>query len=210
LKEEKKEQKKDRRRRRRSRRRIEGGGRGRGAEGLELESLVVAMETPQSHSTKKKKEKTKEQSKVQTEVVLDFLPTQAGHASPFIGYFPSGFDPDQYRGKDWAKDPSSAKNGGEEEAGEASLEARGYQNTEKYKTRQHQLIVTPSGSGVDFVGSNFYGEGAVWQPGNYALAVYNKDSGTLQLLPIAGSKVTCIAISSGISGDVLDRFHDVP
>lgn len=151
------------------------------------------METPQSHSKRKKKEKTKEQS----QVVLDFLPTKAGHSSPFVGYFPSGFDPDQYRGKEWAKDPSAAKNGGrtEEEEGEACLEARGYQNTEKYKTRQHQLIVTPSGSGVDFVGSNFYGEGAVWQPGNYALAVYNKDSGTLQLLPISGSKVTCIAIS---------------
>lgn len=130
-----------------------------------------ASQSPQ-HSQRKKKRK-------KTDVVLDFVPAREGHSCPFVGYFPSGFDPDQYKG-------DTTEDGDQQEA---CLKVTAYQNTEKYKGRQHQLVVTPPDGNVDFVGTNYLGEGAMWQPGNYALGVFNKDSHTLQLLPIAGTKV---------------------
>ena len=160
------------------------------------------MESPQSLKKKSKKKKKKDKdNKHKTEVTLDFIPAKEGHSCPFVGYFPSGFDPDQYKGKKHNKNPFKKKDNDidkeeeEEEEEETRLQVRGYQNMEKYKSRQHQLVVTPSDGGVDFVGSNFYGEGAVWQPGNYALGVFNKDTQTLQLMPIAGSKVGHIYLS---------------
>ncbi|MCO5577460.1 hypothetical protein L7F22_031292 [Adiantum nelumboides] len=132
-------------------------------------------ETPHSpqHSRKKKKRK-------KADVSFEFVPAKEGLACPFVGYFPSGFDPLQCKQEHETQSKP-------EEAGR--LEVSAYQNTEKYKTRQHQLVVTPPDAAVDFVGTNYLGEGAMWQPGNYALGVFNKESLTLQLLPLSGTKV---------------------
>eukprot|EP00250_Pteridium_aquilinum_P015668 c22690_g1_i1 orf=156-1583(+) len=133
--------------------------------------MAEASHSP-PHSRKKKKRK-------KTDVSLDFVPAKEGHACPFVGYFPSGFDPMLCRQGQEAQGPQEA----------GSLKVSAYQNTEKFKTRQHQLVVSPPDVNVEFVGTNYLGEGAMWQPGKYALGVFDKDSLTLQLLPLSGTKV---------------------
>lgn len=133
-------------------------------------------ETPEarvrhSHHRKKKRRKL--------DVVMDFLPSQDALSCPFVGYFPSGFDPTQYDARPLSKNGHL----------ETGLNVSAYQNTERYKTKQYQLVVTPPHGSVDFVGTNYLGEGAMWQPGNYALGVFDKESQTLKLVPLGGTKV---------------------
>ncbi|KAI5068500.1 hypothetical protein GOP47_0016845 [Adiantum capillus-veneris] len=132
-------------------------------------------EAPHSpnHSRKRKKRK-------KMDVSLDFVPAKEGHACPFVGYFPSGFDPLQFKQEHETQS---------EQEDPGRLKVSAYQNTEKYKTRQHQVVVTPPDTTLDFVGTNYLGEGAMWQPGNYVLGVFDKESLTLQLLPLSGTKV---------------------
>ncbi|KAH7278983.1 hypothetical protein KP509_38G068000 [Ceratopteris richardii] len=131
------------------------------------------MEENHRHSRKKKKRN-------RLDVSLEFVPPKEGHTGPFVGYFPSGFDPMHFKQELSQSEPTEM----------SDLKVLAYQNTEKYKTRQHQLVVnSPDGGTVDFVGTNYLGEGALWQPGNYALGIFDKDSQTLQLLPVSGTKV---------------------
>eukprot|EP00850_Spirogloea_muscicola_P010074 SM000058S18504 [mRNA] locus=s58:194614:197149:- [translate_table: standard] len=68
------------------------------------------------------------------------------------------------------------------------------------KSRRHVLVAKvaePSGGdggggagdGVDYVGSNFRGDAAQWQPCQLALAAFDAQRRTLDLLPLAGDKV---------------------
>eukprot|EP01018_Ginkgo_biloba_P032135 Gb_37524 [translate_table: standard] len=115
-------------------------------------------------SSKKKKRK-------RTEVQTEFVEPQNGFGCPFVGYFPSGYNP--------------LKNG-EDDSG---LEVTAYQNTNKFKTKQLQVVARPKEANVDFVGTNFSGEGALWQPCNYLMGVFDKETKTLKLLPISGGKI---------------------
>eukprot|EP00249_Psilotum_nudum_P011723 c23346_g1_i1 orf=74-1456(+) len=111
--------------------------------------------------------------KKRLEVEMDFEPLTDGSSSPFVGYFPCGFNP-------LTQDNC-----------QASVEVRAYQNTNRYKARQYQVVAQAlrEEDGVDFVGTNYTGEAAVWQPVNYALGVFDKENKALKLVPLSGGKI---------------------
>lgn len=121
------------------------------------------MESRAQSSKKRKRKRTL----VQTE----YVQPQSGFGCPFVGYFPSGYDPLK------SGDASS------------SLEVGVYQNTRKFKTKQLQLVATPKEASVDFVGTNYSGENSQWQPCNYLMGVFDKETSTLKLVPISGAKI---------------------
>jgi DNA-directed RNA polymerase I subunit RPA49 len=95
---------------------------------------------------------------------------QPNTALPLVGYFPSGYDP---------LNPETNKN---------PPKVRVYKH--KQKEKRMQLVVTPTGSSnVDFVGTNYLGEGQAPQICKYALGVLDKDTGVLKIVPIAANKI---------------------
>lgn len=88
--------------------------------------------------------------------------------SPFIAYFPSGFDPDNYSG---------------------STRFQVYRN--KNMNKRLQLVVKPADSSVEFVGTNYSGEATAGNRAMYALGVFDNNAQTLKIVPIAGNKVNC-------------------
>uniref|UniRef100_A0A0D6QTE5 DNA-directed RNA polymerase I subunit rpa49 n=1 Tax=Araucaria cunninghamii TaxID=56994 RepID=A0A0D6QTE5_ARACU len=142
------------------------------------------METAEQ-STKKRKRK-------KVEVQSDYIPPQNGYLCPFVGYFPSGYDP--------------VKGGSEP----PSLEVSAYQNTSKFRSKQLQIVATPKQASVDFVGTNHTGEGAAWQPCNYLMGVFDKEIKTLKLVPISGGRVFRMearvrGVDYGVAEDVEDN-----
>lgn len=108
------------------------------------------------------------------DVRMDYVPSKEGRARPFVAYFPTGFDP-----------LGEADHG---DAAAALSSVKVYQGVDKLKAKQTQLVASTHGQ-VDFVGLNYAGEAAAWQPCSYALGVYDKEKGTLQLVPLAGEKI---------------------
>lgn len=111
-------------------------------------------------------------------VETEFVEPQSGFGCPFVGYFPSGYDPLK---NTHLKSSSSCSS--------PSVEVSAYQNTTKYKTKQLQLVAKAKEASVDFVGTNYSGEGGMWQPCNYLMGVFDKESKTLKLIPISGGRV---------------------
>jgi len=133
------------------------------------------------HHKKKKKKSTTTVAKPVQDVKMDYVPSRDGLARPFVAYFPTGFD------------PISEADHGDGAAALASVKA--YQGVEKLKAKQTQLVASTH-SQVDFVGMNYAGEAAAWQPCSYALGVYDKEKCTLQLVPLAGEKVAYFSFFS--------------
>lgn len=125
---------------------------------------------------KKKKKKTKEKKEKEeapeVQATIQVLQDHSDRAPPLVGYFPSGFDPEE-----------SARTGES-----SSTRVRVLRNMEKPK--RLQVVVTPPGSKVDFVGTNYSGEAEAGQQHcNYALGVLDKETQTLKIVPIASNKV---------------------
>ncbi|KAF5931814.1 hypothetical protein HYC85_027985 [Camellia sinensis] len=89
--------------------------------------------------------------------------------APLVGYFPSGFDP--------LKEESSTQE-------QPKVRVFRHEN----RTKRLQLVVSPNGSQVNFVGTNYSGEATAPQLCNYALGVLDKESQTLKIVPIASNK----------------------
>lgn len=117
---------------------------------------------------KAKKKKKKEPPPVQAKVQI--LRDHPERIPPIVGYFPSGFDPQK-----------------NSESGSGSTSIRVYRNMRQ--TKRLQLVVSPNGSPVDFVGTNYSGEAAAGQRCMYALGVFDKETQTLKVVPIAANKV---------------------
>ncbi|KAK9142158.1 hypothetical protein Syun_011558 [Stephania yunnanensis] len=97
---------------------------------------------------------------------MEIVPENPEKVAPLVGYFPSGFDPQK------SKD---------------EIVVRVFRN--KTKQNRMQLVVSPNGSKVDFVGSNHSGEAAAVQVCTYALGVLDKETHTLKIVPIASNKI---------------------
>lgn len=136
------------------------------------------------HHKKKKKKTTTEAKQPAQDVKMDYVPSRDGHARPFVTYFPTGFDP-----------VGEADHG---DAAAALSSMKAYQGADKLKAKQTQLVASTHGK-VDFVGMNYAGEAAAWQPCSYALGVYDKEKCTLQLVPIAGEKVAYFSFRCAIA-----------
>ncbi|XP_074583904.1 uncharacterized protein LOC141839939 [Curcuma longa] len=100
-------------------------------------------------------------------VAMEGVSEAADRAAPIIGYFPSGFDPHSY--------------------------ANGDPNIKVFRNKRRpnrlELVVSPNGSSVEFVGRSYAGEAAVPQICNYAVGVLDKESQTLKIVPIASNKI---------------------
>lgn len=130
-----------------------------------MHNKIIEMESVASEKRRKKK---------RVETKMDYVPRMDGFGNPYVAFFPSGFDPLQ-------------KTENEEEGG-ARAEAVAYRNP-KPMSRQQELVVQTQ-EDVDFVGSNYLGEAAGWQPCDYLLGVFDKTKGYLKLMSLAGEKVS--------------------
>ncbi|XP_028779119.1 DNA-directed RNA polymerase I subunit rpa49 [Neltuma alba] len=122
--------------------------------------------------TKKAKKKKKERPPVQAKVqVVNDRPERI---PPIVGYFPSGFDPQKNLDDD-------------SESGMGSTNIKIYRN--KKMPKRLQLVVSSNGSPVDFVGTSYSGEATAGQKCMYALGVFDKETHTLKVVPIAANKI---------------------
>lgn len=128
----------------------------------------LKMETSKEQKKRKKRESL--------EVKMDYVPSKEGRGRPFVSYFPTGFDPVR----------AATAN-----AESRLTEIKAYQGVEKLRAKQTQLVASTQGQ-VDFVGLNYTGEAAMWNPCSYALGVFDKEKGTLKLVPLAGEKVLVV------------------
>jgi DNA-directed RNA polymerase I subunit RPA49 len=138
-------------------------------------------ETPRKEHRKKKKKRRET-----VEVKMDYVPGTEGDFRPFVSYFPTGFDP-------VAKSEGVAA-AGEESTGLADI--RVYRGSDRLKAKQHQLVMATSQGQVDFVGMNYTAEAAAWQPCSYFIGVFDKEKGSLKLVPLGGEKVPTLLLLS--------------
>lgn len=132
-----------------------------------MANLETAMAEP-AQSAKKSKHKKKNNKPAQ--VTIQVLQDRPERAPPIVGYFPSGFDP---------------TNG----VSDRPIGARVFRH--KDKPKRLQIVVSPSYSKVDFVGTNYSGEAEAGQQHcNYAIGVLDKETQTLKIVPIASNKVS--------------------
>ncbi|WJX26656.1 hypothetical protein P8452_15552 [Trifolium repens] len=87
---------------------------------------------------------------------------------PFVGYFPSGFDP--------VKQSSS---------GSTAIQV--YRN--KHMHKRTELVVCPTGCSVEFVGTSYVGEASAGHRSMYALGVFDKEAQTLKVMHIGANKI---------------------
>lgn len=111
-------------------------------------------------------------------VRMQLLREQPNKIPPIVGYFPSGYNPckDQKKQLDGHDNNDPPK-------------IKVYRNKLANKMNRLQVVVSPSGSDLEFVGSNYTGEAATPQLCCYSLGVFDKKTQTLKVIPIASNKV---------------------
>ncbi|ESQ48600.1 hypothetical protein EUTSA_v10020760mg [Eutrema salsugineum] len=136
------------------------------------------FKTPQA-SEKKKKMKKKKKTTSETEnhdegetmeINVKEISEKPDRVPPIVAYFASGYDP--------------CAQSGERESPTVTV----YRNKLESKKRL-QVVVSPPGKSVEFVGSNYTGEQAARQTCVYKLGVLDKETQTLRILPIAHNKI---------------------
>ncbi|KAL6996295.1 hypothetical protein U1Q18_006428 [Sarracenia purpurea var. burkii] len=140
--------------------------------------MAVEEEKPETavEEEKRKKKNKKKKKKEKIRVKIETFSEHPDKISPLVGYFPSGFDP--LRDRD---------DGDGEEPPPPQPMVRVFRHEKR--TNRLQLVVTPNGSQVDFVGTNYSGEATAPQLCTYALGVLDKESQTLKIVPIASNKI---------------------
>lgn len=128
-----------------------------------------------SETKSRRKDDEKKQKKKRLHVEMESVAESKNKIAPFVGYFPSGFDPLKH---------CKLENG---EVGAEDPEIRVFRN-EKFQSRL-QLVVSPKGSNVDFVGSSHSGEAAAPQVCTYAVGILDKEKQSLKIVPITANKV---------------------
>lgn len=132
---------------------------------MELEEPETSEQTLCQTATKRRK------GKKRIDVKLDVIHENPEKIPPIVGYFPSGFDPIKSQDDESHRSPT----------------VRVFRN--KAKASRLQLVVSPSASKVDFIGTSYSGEATAAQVCTYALGVLDKDTQTLKIVPIASNKV---------------------
>lgn len=125
------------------------------------------VEGKMGESIKKKSKKKKKETHT---VTMETIAENPNNISPMVGYFPSGYD------------PLRNTNDGVEE-----LSTKLYRNVRR--NNRLQVVVSPYGSQVDFVGTNYSGEATSAQLCTYSLGILDKETQTLKIVPIAANKV---------------------
>ncbi|KAI7757865.1 hypothetical protein M8C21_026783 [Ambrosia artemisiifolia] len=132
------------------------------------ENDVVMPEQPSKKKHKTKKTHNRQEEKI--EVQIQTIKPKPDKSLPLIGYFPSGYDPDNHQ----------------------RVEEQPTIKLFKHVQRHNrlELSVTPSQSSmVKFVGMNYKGESAAPQMCSYALGVLDKKTNTLKIVQIEANKI---------------------
>lgn len=132
--------------------------------------------------------KTKKKKKKKHTVTMESLAENPNNISPIVGYFPSGYDPLR-----------NNNNRGVEE-----VTTKLYRNVKR--NNRLQLVVSPNGSQVDFVGTNYSGEATSAQLCTYSLGLLDKETQTLKIVPIAANKI--IRLEPRVRGSELPETED--
>ncbi|XP_007039490.2 PREDICTED: DNA-directed RNA polymerase I subunit rpa49 [Theobroma cacao] len=163
------------------------------------------QEPPSTKSRSKKSKKRNREGKLQQpiepmsqnlgakkenfQVKIQLFQDQPNKIPPLVAYFPSGYNPCK-------TDPQTRQEEEEEEEEEEGPDNKSnqprvkvYRNMAQRKTNRLQVVVSPSGSNVDFVGSNYSGEAAAAQVCKYSLGVLDRETRTLKIIPIASNKI---------------------
>ncbi|KAE8671919.1 hypothetical protein F3Y22_tig00111877pilonHSYRG00052 [Hibiscus syriacus] len=82
---------------------------------------------------------------------------------PLLAYFPSGYNPCKTQ---------------QEEGGANEPKVYVFRNMAQRKSNRLQVVVSPGGSNIDFVGSSYTGEAATAQVCKYSLGVLDKEADT--------------------------------
>lgn len=182
--------------------------------GMELDSShLLVSESPQTATKKSKKKRKREKERddgaaaaqLQNEptineqprldVKLELVNNQVDKTPPVVGYFPSGYNPHKTNDINDAQEPilplaapPSVKL--YRNAQRAKVEKSSSEKNEKGRTSERlELVVSPNGSNVEFVGNSYKGEAMAAQLCTYALGVLDKATQTLKIMPIAGNKI---------------------
>ncbi|OVA10366.1 RNA polymerase I associated factor [Macleaya cordata] len=122
-------------------------------------------------SEKKKKKSKKNKKRKRIEVKMEIVPQHPEKIAPLVGYFPSGYDPQKiYTSED--DEPPRVR-----------------VFTNKQRSSRLELVVSPKGSKVNFVGTSHSGEATASQACTYALGVLDKETQSLKIVPIACNKI---------------------
>lgn len=144
---------------------------------------MEAETDPQSHKSKKKKRKT---STIVAEIKM--LKEEPDKNAPYLGYYPSGLDP---------LSPEIVE----------SNNHKFYRNQKKIK--RVELVVKPTGFGVNYVGNNYSGEAASGRMNSFALCVVQKNRQSLTVVPITANKV--FRLQPWVKGaQIADKEPDTP
>lgn len=181
-----------------------------------ISSKAISQESPQTATKKLKKKRKRERensdgAKVQVrendqppindeslgkktmDVKIELMYEQTDKTPPIVGYFPSGYSP--HKETDPELNPTTAAAVAPSvrfyrKAQRIKTEKSSNEKIEKLKSSERlELVVSPNGSNVDFVGKSYKGEAMAAQLCTYALGVLDKETQTLKIMPIAGNKV---------------------
>uniref|UniRef100_A0A2C9W2I0 Uncharacterized protein n=1 Tax=Manihot esculenta TaxID=3983 RepID=A0A2C9W2I0_MANES len=128
---------------------------------------------------------------VKFEVIYD----HSDKTPPIVGYFPSGYKPHNYNGynnneENLSPPPHPPTVSFYRSAQRIKIEKSfSEKNDKRSSSERMELVVSPDGSNVNFVGKNYKGEAMAAQLCTYALGVLDKNTQTLKIMPIAGNKI---------------------
>eukprot|EP00271_Cylindrocystis_brebissonii_P008672 TRINITY_DN23146_c0_g1_i1.p1 TRINITY_DN23146_c0_g1~~TRINITY_DN23146_c0_g1_i1.p1 ORF type:complete len:549 (+),score=95.87 TRINITY_DN23146_c0_g1_i1:281-1927(+) len=139
-------------------------------------------------------EPVRKRKKKSTKVTVEVLSQTDNELPPYVAHFPSGFQPEPLFNKTStlteAGDNSSIPSSLNSDLSMTAYEAGGLQVAAGGGVKRplrHMLVAgTPA---LDYVGASVTADRQYWSPCQYALGVFNKEKGTLQVVPIAGGKV---------------------
>nr|KYP62283.1 hypothetical protein KK1_016810 [Cajanus cajan] len=132
----------------------------------DTEDRMSKLPKKEKHKKSKKKKDVPPQTD-QIEVDVEVVHEHPNKTPPVVGYFPSGFDPLKDHG------------------GAPDFQVYRHRNLPK----RMQLVVSPAGSAVEFVGTSYAGEATAGHRAMYAIGVLDKEAQTLKIVPIAGNKI---------------------
>ncbi|MED6197160.1 hypothetical protein PIB30_054131 [Stylosanthes scabra] len=132
-----------------------------------MDSDEEHAETLTPVKTKDKKHKKKKNKGELVKAKIEVVHEEKEKIGPVVGYFPSGFDPTS--------------------DGAAATGFHVYRN--RRMNKRMQLVVGSPASSVEYVGTSYAGEAAAGHSSMYAIGVFDKEKGTLKVVPIAANKI---------------------
>ncbi|MED6223644.1 hypothetical protein PIB30_076078 [Stylosanthes scabra] len=123
--------------------------------------------TPEKTKEKKHKKKKKKNKGELVKAKIEVVREENDKIGPVVGYFPSGFDPTS--------------------GGAAATGFHVYRN--RRMNKRMQLVVGSPASSVEYVGTSYAGEAAAGHSSMYAIGFFDKEKGTLKVVPIAANKI---------------------